>query len=229
VTLCRAVHRPALDIGGSENDRRHEVNRIATAGATGLIVVALTTVSGGARPSAAAGPPGPVAVSETNLDAGGLIRVHEQGVADSRVINLPLDQDGDLRVDGEVEVEGPIDIGNTPTVHVGNTPGVTVTNPLTIERSPARTLVHNRLMTIPSSAPVGPIGLGSDGAEVTAVSLWASSDANFAFGGEALFAIHVEGGTGLVESFDTPLLADALFVECPGGCDIAFSVVGHGG
>jgi hypothetical protein len=204
------------------------MRRIVTAGGIGLLSIALTIAAALAvHPGQAAAAPGPLAVWETNRDADGLIRVHEQGVADTRVTNLPLDRNGDLRVAGLLEIEGPIDIGNTPTVHVGNSPSVTVTDSVTIERRPARTLAHDRLMTIPSSAPVGPIALGAPGTEVTAISLWASSDANFSFGDGALFAIHVAGGSGLVEVFDIPLLADELVIECPGGCQVAFSVAGY--
>jgi hypothetical protein len=204
------------------------MRRIVTIGATALLAVALTVATGAAvRPSLASGPPGPLAVAETNLDTDGLIRVHEQGVADTRVTNLPVDPDGDLRVVGRLDIEGPIDIGNTPTVHIGNSPSVTVIDSVTIERLPARTLAHDRLMTIASSTPVGPIALGSAGTQVTAISLWASADANFSFGGGALFAIHVAGGSGLVQAFDIPLLANELVVECPGGCQVAFSVAGY--
>jgi hypothetical protein len=64
------------------------------------LTVALAVVTGVAVQSQAAGPPTPLAVSETNRDADGLIRVHEQGVADTRVTNLPVNENGDLRVAG---------------------------------------------------------------------------------------------------------------------------------
>lgn len=63
--------------------------------------------------SALAGPPstraaGSAPVHEVNVDANGLIRVHEQGTVMSQVTNFPLDPSGSLSVAGNVAVTGTV-------------------------------------------------------------------------------------------------------------------------
>jgi len=74
-------------------------------------ILLMATVAGGAGTVFAEPPdPSPGAtkpVREQNLDADGLIRVHEQGVADVNVTNDPLNvnvSNDELNVSGEVEV-----------------------------------------------------------------------------------------------------------------------------
>lgn len=67
---------------------------------------------------AAAQPPDPnpgstQPVREQNLDAGGLIRMHEQGIADVNVTNTPLDVQGSVDV---ANFPGSLEISNFPAV-----------------------------------------------------------------------------------------------------------------
>jgi hypothetical protein len=84
----------------------------------GLLVAGLGLAGMLFRTPATAGPPDPTQgatqpVREQNLDDTGLIRVHEQGVADVNVTNTPLD------------VQGSVDIANFPTsIEVSNLPDV---------------------------------------------------------------------------------------------------------
>lgn len=89
-----------------------------TVGSTGTRIFALMFLAGGLALApfgrAVATPPDPrpgasMPVRELNLDMDGLIRVHEQGVADVNVTNDSLD------VTGTVEVMGTVDVGNFPT------------------------------------------------------------------------------------------------------------------
>jgi len=83
--------------------------------------------------AAVAGPPnaaGSAPVTETNVDANGRIRVHEQGTVSSQVTNFPLDPNGNLKVSGSATVtgtvearqSGPWSVGLDPaaSTHLGN-------------------------------------------------------------------------------------------------------------
>ena len=67
-------------------------------------------VSAKARPEPTPGPSMPI--REQNLDANGLIRVHEQGVADVNVTNTPLPVD---ITNSTLEVTGTVSVDNFPS------------------------------------------------------------------------------------------------------------------
>jgi len=111
-------------------------------------ILAVGLIAGGTGIGMAAQPPDPTPgatqpVREQNLDADGLIRVHEQGVADVNVTNDPLNvsvSNDELNVTGEVEVS------NFPTTQDVNVVGGSValppvttiwSTPLTIDFIPA--------------------------------------------------------------------------------------------
>jgi hypothetical protein len=192
-----------------------------------LVLPALLIALAPAVSATRAAPPGTVAVTETNIDGNGLIRTHEQGVANTRVTNLPLDAAGDVRISGTV------DLGKTADVHVTNVPEVTIANtatvaikaPVPVFEEPAETLMYAALDAVPSGTATA--SWGNEAPVVTSVSFWASADAHFQLTGDAAFSIHVKAGTNVVHSFATPLAASHLRVECPGGCDVSVSIVGH--
>ena len=75
--------------------------------------------------SALAEPPraaGSAPVHEVNVDANGLIRVHEQGTVMSQVTNFPLDPGGNLRVSGNVGVSGTVEATQSGPWSVGLDP-----------------------------------------------------------------------------------------------------------
>jgi hypothetical protein len=86
--------------------------------ALGLIAAGLGLLGALLDAPASAEPPDPTPgatspVREQNLDGNGLIRVHEQGIADVTVTNTPLD------------VQGSVDVDNFPTsFEVSNLPAV---------------------------------------------------------------------------------------------------------
>jgi hypothetical protein len=207
---------------------------------SGLAVAGVMSLTGTGllQPAIAAVRPAAQPVAETNLDANGLIRVHEQGTADTRVTNLPIAAGGGLAVEGTVgiegtipvigklEVDGPVEIAKMPSVTIAGTPTVHLDNAIKLDPPTAGTLAYSALSGLPSGHPDNPILLGDD-PRVTSVSLWASSDAHFQLGGDATFSIHVKAGTNVVHSFVTPLRSKFLDVTCPGGCDVSISVVGY--
>jgi len=207
----------------NEGIRMSRVARIAMTcaliGVTSVTVMLLGVV----RSTDAAGPPSAALVREQNLDAQGLIRVHEQGIANVNVTNLPLDAGGNVRVGGAVDVTGSVEIAKTAPVEVRNTPTVVIRDAVPIKEPIANdTLFYAALDAIPS----GEAEADWDGV-VTAVSLWASSDAHFQLSGHAVFSIHVKAGTNVVQSFDAPLDSNHLLVTCPGGCNASVSIVGY--
>src|SRR5688500_4833396 len=75
--------------------------------------------------ASAAEPPraaGSAPVHEVNVDANGLIRVHEQGTVMSQVNNFPLDPVGNLRVSGNVGVTGTVEATQSGPWSVGLDP-----------------------------------------------------------------------------------------------------------
>jgi hypothetical protein len=71
-------------------------------------LVALNGVAVSVRAENPPGKAGSAPVTETNVDASGRIRVHEQGTVLSQVTNLPLDAAGNLRTSGSAVVSGTV-------------------------------------------------------------------------------------------------------------------------
>jgi hypothetical protein len=75
--------------------------------------------------AALAGPPraaGSAPVTETNVDANGRIRVHEEGTVSSQVVNFPLDPSGNLKVTGSAAVTGTVEATQSGPWSVGLDP-----------------------------------------------------------------------------------------------------------
>lgn len=75
--------------------------------------------------AAVAGPPraaGSAPVTEQNVDANGLIRVHEQGTVMSQVTNFPLNPDGSLKTSGGATVTGTVEATQSGPWSVGLDP-----------------------------------------------------------------------------------------------------------
>jgi hypothetical protein len=192
-----------------------------------LVLPALLIALAPAVSSTRAAPPGAIAVSETNIDGNGLIRTHEQGVANTRVTNLPTNAAGDVRVSGTVDIGKTVNVNvaNIPEVAIANTPTMAIKEPVQVFLEPATTLMYAALDAVPSGTATA--SWGNEAPVVTSVSFWASSDAHFQLTGDGAFSFHVKAGTNVVHSFATPLAASHMRVECPGGCNVSVSIVGH--
>lgn len=110
----------------------HQAFRLsAVAPALALGALAIVVIVGMLfQQPAAADPPDPTPgatnpVREQNLDAAGLIRVHEQGTADVNVTNTPLDVQGSVDVDN---FPTSFEVSNFPDVQDVNVTGGTLSN-----------------------------------------------------------------------------------------------------
>lgn len=90
-------------------------SRLIALVAGALVALNVSAASAAEPPRAAGSAP----VHEVNVDANGLIRVHEQGTVMSQVSNFPLDPGGNLRVSGNVGVTGTVEATQSGPWSVG--------------------------------------------------------------------------------------------------------------
>jgi hypothetical protein len=93
-------------------------SRLIALVAGALVALNMSAASAAEPPRAAGSAP----VHKVNVDANGLIRVHEQGTVMSQVNNFPLDPGGNLRVSGNVGVTGTVEATQSGPWSVGLDP-----------------------------------------------------------------------------------------------------------
>jgi hypothetical protein len=198
---------------------------------------------------------GSAPVTETNLDASGAIRVHEQGTAESRVVNLPLDAAGNLRTAGAATVQGTVaatqsgpwsvSLDPAPAADLGAIAGATSSLRYDADGNLRVTVGGGASAADPSEAGRSPFGFSHSTipaetqvtltagsvARVTAYSFHSDHDvtAFFEEGDDLRFAIFVPAGQSMVGSFPHAIPADTLKLLCGGGsaCYVLYSVAAY--
>ena len=222
------------------------MTRRAIALAAGTLV-SLNAVAVLAGPPEAPGAP----VHEVNVDANGLIRVHEQGTVMSQVTNFPLDPSGSLSVAGNVGVTGTVAATQSGPWSVALDPAAagylsnidTATSGLRYDTDGNLkvSVAPSDSVADPSVADQSPFGFNS-GAGLTAgthVTISAGGPARvtsyfvqaiegkliaiFLRSGFPTFAVRVATGESATAALAHPILADALELQClPGNDCIVF-------
>jgi len=192
------------------------------------------------------GPLSGLATREQNLDANGLIRVHEQGTPTVSVGNFPLDANGNLKVAGSANVSGTVNVGNLPatqpvsgTVNVGNLPATQpVSGTVTVGNFPATQNVNIVGGSTTAGLPILSKGQSAGGhldatsSKSFALSINASyirtfGCSNYDFEGPNFIGVLVGPGQTLIFPYAIPLTEvsiennDTVF-----GCDGTFLLLG---
>jgi hypothetical protein len=203
------------------------------------------TLSGFAASALAEPPAKPV--HEINVDANGLIRVHEQGTVSSQVVNFPLDAQGNLKT--AATQSGPWSVGldtaassslsniDTATsglhydadgnLKVSVAPTGSAADPSVADRSPfgfqqAATIPAADSLTINAGAPVNVTSYFVHAVEGTIAAIFMESENH-------RFAFLVEAGQSVTGSVAHAIRADTWQLQCAPGnnCIVFYSAAGY--
>ena len=216
-----------------------------------LVALNVSAVSAAEPPRA----PGSAPVHEVNVDANGLIRVHEQGTVMSQVTNFPLDPGGNLRVSGDVGVSGTVGATQSGPWSVGLDPAAssflsnidTATSGLNYDTDGYLkvSMAPTTSAADPSVADRSPFGFsagssftgtiivqtGPPAARLTAYFFETDHDLTVTFEADesVIFGFIVRAGHPVTASFHHAILADAMRMTCMGGntCAVTRSVAGY--